>query len=56
MRRGDVAVGVNFGDSPVQVDLGAPHVIRWATPSGGSVSGRTVTLPPHAGALLLPLP
>ena len=52
----DVVVAVNFGDSTVSVELDRPHVVRWATPSGGSVSGATLTLPPHAGVILLPLP
>ncbi len=56
MRRGNVAVVVNAGDVEASVDLGGPHAVRWATPSGATVSGSTVTLPPHAGALLLPLP
>ncbi|HEY3338219.1 MAG TPA: malto-oligosyltrehalose synthase [Propionicimonas sp.] len=55
MRRGGLAVVVNFGEQEVVVELGGRHQLRWATPSGARVTGTTVVLPPHAGALLLPL-
>jgi malto-oligosyltrehalose trehalohydrolase len=55
MRRGGLAVVANFGDQEVSVDLGGRHQLRWASPSGASLAGSTVILPPHAGALLLPL-
>lgn len=55
MRRGGPAVVVNFGDAEATVDLGGRHQLRWATPSGARLLGTSVVLPPHAGALLLPL-
>jgi malto-oligosyltrehalose trehalohydrolase len=55
MRRGGLAVVVNFGEREAIVELGGRHQLRWATPSGAQVTGTTVVLPPHAGALLLPL-
>jgi malto-oligosyltrehalose synthase/malto-oligosyltrehalose trehalohydrolase len=55
MRRAGLAVAVNFGAADVAVDLGGRHQLRWTTPSGARLSGSTVVLPPHAGALLLPL-
>jgi hypothetical protein len=55
MRRGGPAVVVNFGDTEATVDLGGRHQLRWATPSGARLVGTSVVLPPHAGALLLPL-
>lgn len=55
MRRGGVAVVVNFAETPVTIDLGGPHLLRWATPSGAQVDGNQVRLPRHAGAVLLPL-
>jgi malto-oligosyltrehalose synthase/malto-oligosyltrehalose trehalohydrolase len=55
LRRGGLAVVVNFADRAVSVNLGGPHLLRWATPSGAQVDGNLITLPAHAGALLLPL-
>jgi malto-oligosyltrehalose trehalohydrolase len=55
LRRGGLAVVVNFSDVEASVELGGPHQLRWATPSGAHVDGSDVVLPPHAGALLLPL-
>ncbi|MGV8909381.1 MAG: malto-oligosyltrehalose synthase [Propionicimonas sp.] len=55
MRRGGLAVVVNFGDREVVIDLGGRHQLRWATPAGARITGSSVVLPPHAGALLLPL-
>jgi malto-oligosyltrehalose trehalohydrolase len=55
MRRGGLAVAVNFGDQEAVVELDGRHQLRWATPAGARVTGTTVVLPPHAGALLLPL-
>jgi malto-oligosyltrehalose trehalohydrolase len=55
MRRAGLAVAVNFGDREAVVDLGGRHQLRWATPSGARLAGSSVVLPPHAGALLLPL-
>ena len=56
MRRGDVAVALNLGDQEAVVDLGAKHELRWATPSSAVVDRGRVTLPAHAGAVLVPLP
>ncbi len=55
MRRGGLAIVVNFADQEVTLDLGGPHQLRWATPSGASVDGSQVVLPAHAGVVLLPL-
>jgi malto-oligosyltrehalose synthase/malto-oligosyltrehalose trehalohydrolase len=55
MRRGGLAVVVNFSSSEVRVELGGPHLLRWASPAGAQPEGSVVVLPPHAGALLLPL-
>jgi malto-oligosyltrehalose synthase/malto-oligosyltrehalose trehalohydrolase len=55
MRRGGAAVVVNFSPVAVTVDLGGPHMLRWATPAGAQVDGSRVSLPGHAGAVLLPL-
>jgi maltooligosyltrehalose trehalohydrolase len=55
LRRGGLAVVVNFSDVETRVELGGPHQLRWATPSGVRVDGTSAVLPPHAGALLLPL-
>jgi malto-oligosyltrehalose trehalohydrolase len=55
MRRNGLAVVVNFGDAEASVNLGGRHSLRWATPSGARLAGTSVVLPPHAGALLLPL-
>jgi malto-oligosyltrehalose synthase/malto-oligosyltrehalose trehalohydrolase len=55
MRRGGLAVVVNFADTSTRVELGGPHQLRWTTPSGAQVEGSEVVLPPHGGALLIPL-
>ncbi len=55
MRRAGLAVAVNFDDAAAIVELGGRHQLRWATPSGARLVGSSVVLPPHAGALLLPL-
>ena len=55
MRRGGLVVAVNFGDAAVDLELGGRHQLRWTTPSGARVTGTSVLLPPHVGALLLPL-
>ena len=52
---GGLAVVVNFGEQEAVVELDGRHQLRWATPAGARVTGTTVVLPPHAGALLLPL-
>jgi maltooligosyltrehalose trehalohydrolase len=58
MRRGDLLVVVNFGDAEATVDVAPlPDGTRrtdvlFATPSGAGLQGATLTLPPHAGAVL----
>ncbi len=56
MRRGDVVVVANFGDAEAEVDLGGHgHDVLWTTPGGAAQAGGRVTLPGHAGAVLVPL-
>lgn len=55
MRRGGLVVAVNFSAARVTLELGGRHQLRWSTPSGARMSGTQVILPPHGGALLLPL-
>jgi malto-oligosyltrehalose synthase/malto-oligosyltrehalose trehalohydrolase len=55
MRRDDVVVAVNFGTEPATVELGSDHEVTWATPAGAETDGGRVTLPPHGGAVLMPL-
>jgi hypothetical protein len=49
---------VNFGDAEATVDVAPlPDGTRrtdvlFATPSGAGLQGATLTLPPHAGAVL----
>jgi malto-oligosyltrehalose trehalohydrolase len=55
MRRGDVAVVVNVGDSEVSIDLGRqdhPWQVLWQSPVGVELRGGRVVLPPHASCLL----
>ena len=60
LRRGSdasaVVIVVNFSAEPVTVGLGEDitYAVRWATPSGATVRGSAVELPPHVGALLVP--
>jgi len=51
MRRGDLLVVVNTGEAAASVDVEHSEVL-FETPSGVCVGGGTVTVPPHAGALL----
>ncbi|HEY6932628.1 MAG TPA: malto-oligosyltrehalose trehalohydrolase [Marmoricola sp.] len=51
MRRGDVLVVVNFGDSAASVEVGDRDVL-FETPSGVAAGEGVLSLPPHAGALL----
>jgi len=55
MRRGGVVVAVNFGSEEVSIELSGRHQLRWASPSGARVADGGVVLPPHAGAVLLPV-
>jgi len=53
MHRGELAVVVNLGDAEARFAL--PHGrLLFATPAGAELAGGTLTLPPHAGALLAP--
>lgn len=51
MHRGRLAVAVNFGDEPASLATGHAEVLL-ASPSGATLDGGTLTLPPHAGALV----
>ncbi len=52
MRRGDLLVVVNVGETEVTLDVDATEVL-FETPSGVELDGRrTVVVPPHGGALL----
>ncbi len=51
MRRSDLLVVVNVGPEPATLDVGEREVL-FETPAGVRVDGGTVTVPPHAGALL----
>jgi maltooligosyltrehalose trehalohydrolase len=51
MRRGDVDVVVNFGDTGATVPVG-PAELLFETESGVELVGETVRVPSHAGALL----
>ncbi len=53
MRRGDVLVIVNFGDSAAFVPVAHSEVV-FATPVGATITDGTLSLPAHAGALLVP--
>ena len=55
MRRGSLLVVVNFGDQPASVDVGGRAELLFETGAGVKVSNTgTVSLPPHAGALVEP--
>lgn len=51
MRRGDLLVVVNVGETEVTLDVDATEVL-FETPSGVELDGGTVVVPPHGGALL----
>jgi maltooligosyltrehalose trehalohydrolase len=51
MRRGDLLVLVNAGETEVSVPVDAREVL-FETPSGVDLDDSVVVLPPHAGALL----
>ncbi len=51
MQRGDVLMVVNFGDGPASLPAGSRAVV-FETPSGVSLTYGSLSLPPHAGALL----
>jgi maltooligosyltrehalose trehalohydrolase len=51
MRRGDLLVVVNAGEVDVTLEVDASEVL-FQTPSGVTLGGGTLQVPPHAGALL----
>ncbi|CAM3689241.1 malto-oligosyltrehalose trehalohydrolase [Nocardioides zeicaulis] len=51
LRRSDVVLLVNAGETEVSLDVDAAEVL-FETPSGVRLDAGTVTLPPHAGALV----
>lgn len=51
MRRGDLLVVVNTGDSDAEVQVGVREVL-FETPAGVSLDGGHLTVPGHAGTLL----
>ena len=53
MTRGDLVVLVNFGDQPMATEVGDVELL-FETEAGVDVTGRVVTLPAHAGALVRP--
>jgi maltooligosyltrehalose trehalohydrolase len=54
MWRGDLHVVVNFGDADAVLDLDAPGELLFETEAGVSLDGTTLTVPPHAGAVIAP--
>lgn len=51
LHRGRLAVAVNFGDDPAVVPTGHSEVL-FTSPAGATVEAGSLTLPPHAGALV----
>ena len=54
LRRRDVLMVVNFSDEPAEVAVDAELDLVFRTPSQPTLTAGTLTLPPHAGALLTP--
>lgn len=52
LRCGDTLMVVNFGDSPATLPLDRPVEQLLATPSGVSLDGGVLGVPPHGGVLL----
>ncbi|MQW77635.1 malto-oligosyltrehalose trehalohydrolase [Nocardioides sp. dk4132] len=52
MRRGSLLVAVNFGDAEAVLPVGPDRAALFSTPAGATLHADTLTLPPHAGALL----
>jgi maltooligosyltrehalose trehalohydrolase len=52
MQRGHVLVVVNFGGSEASVEVDPGSSVLFQTPTAVTLSPGTLTLPPHAGALL----
>jgi maltooligosyltrehalose trehalohydrolase len=51
MRRGDLLVVVNAGDTAATTEVG-PREVLFETPTGVALEGTTLSLPPHTGAML----
>lgn len=54
MRRGSTLVVANLGEQEQRLDLEHEPVVRFETPTGVTLAGTTLTLPPHTGCLLSP--
>jgi maltooligosyltrehalose trehalohydrolase len=54
LHRGAVLVVVNFGPDPVTTTVADGLELRFETGSGVDLAGRSLEVPPHAGALLAP--
>jgi maltooligosyltrehalose trehalohydrolase len=54
MWRGDLHVLVNFGDAEVSLELDSAGELLFETESGVDLRHTTLTLPPHAGAVIAP--
>jgi maltooligosyltrehalose trehalohydrolase len=54
MWRGDLHVVVNFGDAEAVIELDEPGELLFETGPGVTVAGTTLTLAPHAGAVVEP--
>ncbi|NPC98171.1 malto-oligosyltrehalose trehalohydrolase [Nocardioides sp. zg-DK7169] len=52
MLRGSLLVAVNFGDTEADIPVGPDHALLFTTPTPARLHAATLTLPPHAGALL----
>jgi hypothetical protein len=50
MRRANLLLAVNFGDTPASV--AASGELVFTTPTGATVTASGLDLPPHVGALL----
>jgi hypothetical protein len=55
MRRSEVVVAVNFGDTAASAAVGDGLALRFGTPSRPVLAAGMLDLPPHAGALLTPV-
>jgi maltooligosyltrehalose trehalohydrolase len=51
MRRGSLLVAVNFGDAEAELTVDRDRLL-FTTPAGATLQRGTLTLPPHAGAVL----
>jgi maltooligosyltrehalose trehalohydrolase len=45
---------VNFGDAAAVIELDEPAELLFETESGVDLVGTTLTVPPHAGAVVAP--